>query len=688
MKKIFVFVWLTLAIGAQLHAQTLTDSNLPIIIITMDNNRSIQDEPKLLGNMKIIDRGPGQRNFVTDETIPAALNYNGRMEIEIRGSSSQSLPKKQYSFTTLLADNISNNNVELLGMPKENDWILNGLAFDPSLIRDYISYNLSRRIGEYAPRTVYCEVIINGIYQGLYILQEKIKADDNRADISKIEPDDNTLPDVSGGYITKIDKVSGDDVSAWKVSSYIGTNDVNFIHEFPKPSDITSQQNLYIKSRFDALGTTSKAGNISFVDGYPSVIDVPSFLDFMIMNELAANVDAYQISTYFHKDKNGKLRAGPIWDFNLTYGNDLWRWGFDRSKTNTWQFFNGDNIGPRFWKDLFDNPSYKCYLSKRWSELTASGAPLNIASLKTFIDETVVLISEAAARNIARWPPIPEDHPSGHEYDYDLEIANIKSFLEERITWMNGNIGSSSLCSNVITPPLVISKIMYNSGTSTEFPDSNDQEFIEITNNGNEDINLTGMYFGGIGFVYQFPAGSVLPAHAVVQLANHRETFTQKYNFNAFGEFTRSLNDDGQKLTLLDGFGNVIDEVEYSNKAPWPNADGNGSYLQLTDVDLDNNVATNWIASDDEIFSTVTEAEQDLVASIKIYPNPTEDLINVKSSGAMTSIQLRDLQGRLVETIQADTDFTTFSMANFSAGMYLLNVSIGGRSAVLKVVKH
>ncbi|MEO7992701.1 MAG: CotH kinase family protein [Chryseolinea sp.] len=687
MKKFFILVCLMLLVGLEIEAQTFTDSNLPIVIITMDGNGSIEDEPKKLGTMKIIYRGVGQRNYISDQNNSSALNYNGRIGIEIRGSSSTALEKKQYSLTTLLADNVTNNNVSLLNMPEENDWILNGLAFDDSMIRDYISYNLSRKIGEYAPRTVYCEVVINGDYRGLYILQEKIKVDNDRVDINKIGLTDNALPDLSGGYITKADKIAGDDVPAWTVSSYTGFDDVNFIHEFPKPKDITNQQSQYIKSQFDKLSTTASSGNTSVSQGYPSVIDIPSFLNFMILNELSANVDGYQFSTYFHKDKNGKLRAGPLWDFNLTYGNDLLRWGLDRSNTYQWQFFNGDNIGAKFWKDLFDNGVYKCYMAKRWNELIQNGQPLNLVSLKTFIDETVATISEASARNITRWPPIPEDHPESHPYDYELEIANIKSFLETRITWMTNNLGSFSACNNVQTPPLVITRIMYHPNITGEFPDSNDQEFIEITNNGNESINLTGMYFGGTGFVYQFPVGSVCPPQGVLQLANHRETFIQKYTFSPFGEFTRSLNNTGQKLMLVDGFGNVIDEVSYSNLAPWPNAEGNGSYIQLTDVDLDNNIGTNWVASTDPIFTNVTGIEESVAESLQVYPNPVENTVSIKANSVITAMQLHDLQGRLLETIHAGSDLVTFNMTNYHGGLYLMNVTVSGKTAVLKIVK-
>src|SRR6187431_388456 len=126
------------------YSQVFTNSNLPIVVITTDKDPvsgmplEILDDPKILASMKIIKHPDGTRNYLTDINTAAYLNYNGRIGIELRGSSSQSLPKKPYGLTTLKSDNTSNNNVSLLGMPSENDWVLNSLAFDPSLIRDYL----------------------------------------------------------------------------------------------------------------------------------------------------------------------------------------------------------------------------------------------------------------------------------------------------------------------------------------------------------------------------------------------------------------------------------------------------------------------------------------------------------------------------------------------------------------------
>ena len=288
-------------------------------------------------------------------------------------------------------------------MPEENDWVLNGFAFDASLMRDYLSYNLSRQIGNYAPRQRYCEVVINNNYQGLYVLQEKIKIDDNRVDITKMEQTDVNGVSLTGGYLIKADKVTAEDPSAWTMPTYIG-NVTDFIHENPKPSEIQPAQHVYIRSVFNNLSFA--ANNTSITTGYPSIIDVPSFIDFMLLNELAANVDAYQFSTFFHKDRNGKLRAGPLWDLNLTFGNDLTMWGLNRSFTNTWQFYNGDNVGPRFWRDLYSNTTFRCHMAMRWNELIQPGQPLHPDNIYAFIDETVELISEAVVRENQRWVTI------------------------------------------------------------------------------------------------------------------------------------------------------------------------------------------------------------------------------------------------------------------------------------------
>ena len=655
--------------------QSFTDSNLPIVIISTDGSLAIRDEPKVKATMKIIDRGAGQRNYLSDQSNPLYLNYNGRIGIELRGSSSQESPKKNYGFTTRMADDITNNNVSLLGMPEENDWILGGMVFDTAFIRDYFCHSLSRKMGNYASRARYCEVIVNNVYMGLYMLQEKLKADDDRIDVIKIGKSDNSLPSLTGGYISKADKLTGGDEMDWRMYSFQGSP-VDYIHELPKQEDATATQTAYISGEFFNLEITARNNNISAVNGYPSVIDIPSFIDFMIVNEFAANPDAYQYSTYFHKDRNGKLRAGPVWDLDLSFGNDLFQWNLDRSRTDLWYFEDfWYNNGSRFWYDLFHNSTYRCYLSKRWNELLEPGMPLNHAVRETFIDETVALISEAVARDCQRW----------NKRALQAErIAAIKTFMQERTEWMTANLGSFSACSNIPVPELTITKINYHPLTSTEFPDGDALEFMEIRNTGASQVNLSGVCFAGTGLVYCFPAGATLEPGLCVILASNATVFQSKYGFSPFGQFTRHLSNSTESLILADAFGNIIDSVVYSDRSPWPDADGNGYYLRLMDGASDNSLPESWIASAD----IITSADLPPAGiSFSVYPNPASDLLHVTSATDISSISIYDIRGSLLHSWNCGSMHCIEEISWLSAGTYILRIFTATGSEAVRFIK-
>jgi spore coat protein CotH len=139
--------------------------------------------------MGIIYNGPGNRNNITDPFN----NYNGTIGIEMRGNSTQNMfPKKPYLIET--RDSLGENlNISLLGMPEDNDWILLASYIDRTLIRDPLAYHLSSLTGRWSSRCRFCEVVINGEYLGIYILTEKIKRDDNRLNIKKLDPDDTSI---------------------------------------------------------------------------------------------------------------------------------------------------------------------------------------------------------------------------------------------------------------------------------------------------------------------------------------------------------------------------------------------------------------------------------------------------------------------------------------------------------------
>lgn len=655
--KRFIVILSFLLIPLLSFAQILTDSNLPIVIIETDGGVPIPDEPKVLGNMKIIWHQDGSRNYVSDANNPEFLNYDGRIGIEIRGSSSQMLSKKPYGLETLMDDDITNNNVSLLGMPKENDWILNSLAYDQTGMRDVISYELSEKLGQYTTRRVYCEVMVNGDYKGLYVFMEKIKADDNRVNIDK-----------DGGYIVQTDRAENGTPAAWTMPEYgngwWGGDIAIFVHHYPKYENITTAQNEYIKSVFFDLADKAGNHNISIENGFPSIIDVSTFVDFMIMGEFSSNVDVYQLSTFFHKDRKGKLRAGPIWDYNLAYGHDEFG---SRSRYDVWQFDNGDNVGPKFWKDLFDTDEFRCYLAKRWFEVTAEGNALDYNQLCNRIDEIDEWITEAIARDNQRWHKMNQ---------HDSYVEDMKEWIQLRIDWLNENIGSYNACDDLDLPPLVISRIHYHPADIDSI-NGNRLEFIQINNNGDEDVDLTGFYLRELGVTYTFPIDSHLAARDSLVLCSDSATYIDFYHHIPFGEYDRKLSNKDENIVLADAWGNVIDEVHYYDSEPWPSEpDGFGPYLQLIDLDADNSLPENWIAA--EFYDNVeTVSDHDFA----VYPNPSNDVLHIISDEEFTTVEVIEMTGKMIVK-------TTENMVDVSSipnGLYVLKINTKRHTIVKKV---
>lgn len=669
MKKFAVLVFMVMC-SWWAHGQILTDSNLPIVVIETDNGVTIPDDPRVYGNMKIIWHQDGSRNYMTDINNPEFLNYDGRISIEIRGSTSQMLPKKPYGLTTLQEDDETNNNVSLLGMPKENDWVLNALAFDQTGMRDVLSYELSEKLGQYVSRRVYCEVVINNDYKGLYVFMEKIKVDDNRVNVEKMDETCNSYPEVTGGYITKADKVNGDDPVAWTMQGYggnwwTGTN-VDFIHHYPKPENITTAQHNYIKDVFMSLADQAGSHNVSIEDGIPSIIDISTFVDFMIIGEFASNVDVYTNSTFFHKDRKGKLRAGPVWDYNLTYGLDMFG---NRSLYYVWQFDNQDNNGPKFWKDLFDTEEFRCYLAKRWFEVSAEGSIMDYNVLSARMDEIDAWITEAVGRDNQRWSKMTQ-HAS--------EIQAMKTWIRQRIDWLNSNIGSYSGCADVDLPPLVISQIHYHP-MDLDSLNGNKLEFIQITNNGDEEVDLTGVYLRELGITYSFPQGSSLAAHDQLVLCSDSLAFIEHYNRFPFGQYERKLSNKSENIVIADAWGNVIDEVYYQDDYPWPwEADGQGAFLQLIDLDMDNSLPESWVAQ----FGFEDVTEHHASEGFSVYPNPTEGMITIV--GGCGEYRITNVMGQILRTGLITSDLQQIDISRLPAGMYFVTIGKTTKKLVVK----
>ena len=426
-----------------------TSSNLPIIVIDTDG-AIIANLTKVNVSMGIIDNGSGNRNALTDPFN----DFEGTIGIEIRGSSSRDQPKKQYGIEVRDAEG-KDDAVSLLGMPKEADWVLYAPYNDKSLIRDMLAYRLGRSLGRYAPRTRYCEVVINGTYQGVYVLIEKIKRDKDRVDIAKLKDEDISGEDVTGGYIIKIDKIEGSGGEGW-TSAYPplqrkGNQTIFFQYDYPKSDNIGPEQQAYIQQYMASFEDALQSDNFTDPnEGYAKYIDVGSFVDYFIANEVARNPDAYRISAFMHKQKitdGGKLVMGPIWDFNLGFGNVDYclKGGTEGLVIDFNSVCSQDEwLVPFWWSRLFEDPAFAEQVGTRWVQLR--GSQLATDRMLAQVDSAVTLLGEAQERNFVQWPILGEYvWPNAFVgQTYPEEIDYLKNWITERMSWLDANLPDGS----------------------------------------------------------------------------------------------------------------------------------------------------------------------------------------------------------------------------------------------------
>ncbi len=427
-------------INARLSANTelpggFSSSNLPIILIDT-NGQTIRDEYRIQADMGIVHNDNGQRNNVTDPYN----HYDGKIGIEYRGSTSQSFPKKPFRIETTDAEG-NNNNVPLFGMPEENDWVLHNPYSDKSLIRNVMALKISNDIGRYASKTQLCELVLNGEYQGVYVFMEKIKRDKNRLDIARLAPDDLAGNSLTGGYIIKVDKLAGEQIGGWD-----GKN-VFYQYHYPKPDEITLEQKKYIQNlinSFENVMSTSQFDNPDI--GYPGYIDMDTLVDHFIINEVTRNIDAYRLSAYMYKDRDDNdplLKIGPVWDFNLSFGNadyfDGWKtdgWNLDHLIIHTAHEFTP----PFWWRIIRDTDDFKGRVYRRWTALRRGALRTDV--LVNYIDSLADTLHESQTRNFDKWHILGEKiWPNWFIANtYQEEIKFMQDWLTSRLLWMDDAI--------------------------------------------------------------------------------------------------------------------------------------------------------------------------------------------------------------------------------------------------------
>ena len=435
----------------------LKSTNLPIVWIDVDGNIIERDE-RITARMKIIHNGDGELNYADTVSHPGQnIDYQGYVAIRYRGSSSfNASDKKPYSLRPLdkpLEEGGVKMKVNILGMGKDNNWALLAPYADKSMMRDLLAFEVSRPWMEYTPQGRFCELYLDGIYYGVFILTEVVSKGKHRINL----PDPGMSGDsITGGYIMEVNRTDGEVTYTSKyhpVSSqgvrYMNQF-INFQYKSPDYEDLTEEQVSYITGRIDQMENTLWNNKPSGPADYENYIDVTNFIDYQIAMELGHNVDAYRLSGKFFKrrDSEDARFKMVVWDMNLAYGNSDYYRGW---RTDTWMYQNNNIMNeegdpqliPFWWYKLNTFPKYTTALKTRWAQYRRSN--LRSDRLMATVDSLAnVLTSQGAEqRNSQAWPRWGEYvWPNYYVAEnFRDEVTFLKQWLTERIAWMDEQLG-------------------------------------------------------------------------------------------------------------------------------------------------------------------------------------------------------------------------------------------------------
>lgn len=420
------------------HDDSVFCSHLPVISIETNGQEipGMQREKDVITtDVKVYDSQTAN-NHLTDQPALTML-----ANIRYRGNSSLHFDKHSYYFKTV-NENGEAEDYSIMGMPEHSDWVLNGPFLDKTLMRNYMAMNLYGKISGYAPRVRYCELWLDGSYQGVYLMMERVSQGEERVNITQTDEDD---PFCS--YIIRLDRgdtpeneLNSFSEYAMKLSPDTPLNKFAINVEYPGALNLTEEKKAYIE---DDLSRIEKAIYSYDYDskeyGYTALLDVDSFVDYFIFNEFLQNYDAGAYSTYFYKDIRGKLTAGPVWDFNNACDNYM-ETAFDGtgfSLQDGYLYFM-----------LMKDEKFVEKIIERYRELREG--VLSEEYLMDFIDDTEAYLGDAVDRNYSVWGysfqaekldnwnrllPVHRNPSS-----YEEAVEDLKKFLVKRGDWMDENI--------------------------------------------------------------------------------------------------------------------------------------------------------------------------------------------------------------------------------------------------------
>lgn len=287
--------------------------NLPLIEIDIENNAFPTDKVNYL-------------NCTFNMTNSDDDKENLSAKIRLRGNSTMYMPKKPFRIKF-------SEEQSLFGLTANKSWVLLADYIDQSCIRNYTAMSIANAIYKneiednkvFTPTGTHVTLVVNGNYQGVYLLCEQINENEGRTNVKikskNIDPSTNNVP-----FLVEMDHLA-------LAEGKIGENIIQFEDlwqpmeiKYPEYDDdkITDWDSVYDYIEeyiYAALYTLKNGGKVevSFSEievGFEDLVDEDSYLTYILINEIMGNRDNYWKSIYFYKTASGKMKFGPIWDFD------------------------------------------------------------------------------------------------------------------------------------------------------------------------------------------------------------------------------------------------------------------------------------------------------------------------------------------------------------------------------------
>jgi hypothetical protein len=413
-------------------------SHLPIILIHTFESGTLDayGTEHVPAAIQVLEPRSGTSRIVGRAALDA------RIGIHVRGQTSRNFPKKQYALELRADDEDTDSGRPMLGLPSHSEWVLSDpVVYDRALIRNALAFALSNRIGRYAPRTRFAEAFVvddggdvrAGNFVGFFTLIEKIERDPERVNVSRLPRSAADLPDVTGGFILRIDKGAADFDAAerWLQFVYPDADDMSLPERRPQLD--------FIRAFLDGFGQAARAADFRHPatgQHYSEFIDVDAWIDHNIINALTKNVDALRISAYFHKARGGRLAAGPVWDFDRSLGTPYDPRATEPEEWKTPSFNAADYFNEGWWQILFRDPDFRSRYRTRFKALL--NAEFSADNVDRIVDGMASEVGDAADRNFRRWTQFPP-----RDNSHAAEIALMKDFLRRRVAWIKTQLDTN-----------------------------------------------------------------------------------------------------------------------------------------------------------------------------------------------------------------------------------------------------